>query len=238
MSTNRPLQRMFESVPLRYDLINHIFTFGLDSRWRMKAVYECLSNNPKRILDLCCGTGDMALSFFSVKSIENSDACVIGLDYSIPMLNIAVQKKVRRGVKTLDFVLGDASCLPVWDNCLDCVSISFAFRNMMYKNPLSSKHLKEVLRVLRPGGRYVIIESSQPTIKIIKWFFRKYLNICVYRLGWYISGNKAAYKYLSQSASEFYTAEEVKLLLLNAGFRNVDFKRLFFGAVCIHVATK
>ena len=183
MTAARPLQKMFEAVPPRYDLINRLFTLGMDKKWRRRALYQCLSAQSSRVLDLCCGTGDMALG---LAGSSQSNMTVLGLDYSWPMLNLAAAKAGELNISNVSWIRGNAAQMPLGDASLDCVGISFAFRNLTYKNPLAGSHLKEVLRILRRGGRYVIVESSQPQNALIRWFFRLYLRSVVFWLGWLI----------------------------------------------------
>jgi len=233
---NKPLHRMFTAVPRRYDLINHIITWGLDKRWRGEAARECLASQPGKVLDLCCGTGDLAIN---LARLAEANVGLTGIDYSQPMLEIAAKKaeSLARGRK-IPFIYGDAANLPFPDGYLNCVGISFAFRNLTYKNPLARRHLAEVLRVLSPGGRYVIVETSQPKSRLIRKLYHFYLRWFVFRLGYLLSGNRQAYHYLAESAARFYTSEEVEEMLVTAGFRQVSFRPLFFGAAGIHVAVK
>ncbi len=233
---SRPLQRMFTEVPPRYDLINSVVTWGLDRRWREKAAEECLKCKPEKVLDLCCGTGDLALT---VCRLGKSEVSVVGIDYSPPMLEIARKKAASLdGDKYISFINGDVASLPFPDASFDSVGISFAFRNLTYRNPLARQHLTEVRRVLAAGGRYVIVETSQPSARLIRGIFHRYLRWPVRLVGFWLSGNKGAYNYLAESAANFYTAEEVKDMLLEAGFRQVLYRPLLFGAAGIHVAVK
>jgi demethylmenaquinone methyltransferase/2-methoxy-6-polyprenyl-1,4-benzoquinol methylase len=236
MSNNRPLQRMFMAVPPRYDLINRIFTLGMDSKWRYKATLKCLSCRPRMFLDICCGTGDLSVN---VARMASQEVCILGIDYSHPMLEKAVEKSREVSARVnFNLIQGDSSVLPLNDESIDCAGISFAFRNMTYKNPLRQKHLAEVFRVLRKGGRYIIVESSQPESKFIRIFFRLYVRTFVFWVGYLISGNKGAYKYLTESTANFYTPLQVRDMLMNAGFSEVEYQPLFFGAAGIHVACK
>ena len=227
---------MFTAVPRRYDMINHIVTWGLDKQWRRTAAIECLTAHPGRVLDLCCGTGDLAinLAMLSENTVE-----LRGVDYSQPMLEIATRKAESTvGGKRISFTNGDAANLPFPDGYFDCVGISFAFRNLIYKNPQAQRHLAEVFRVLNAGGRYVIVETSQPKSKLIRKLYHLYLRLFAFRVGYLLSDNRKAYHYLSESAARFPTAEEVKEMLLTAGFRQVSFRPLFLGVVGVHVAVK
>jgi demethylmenaquinone methyltransferase / 2-methoxy-6-polyprenyl-1,4-benzoquinol methylase len=236
MSNNRPLQRMFMAVPPRYDLINSIFTLGMDKKWRDKATLKCLSSRPRTFLDICCGTGDLSVNMARMTKQEVS---ILGIDYSQPMLEKAVEKSKKVSARVnFNLIQGDSSALPLNDESIDCAGISFAFRNMTYKNPLREKHLAEVFRVLKKGGRYVIVESSQPESRLIKMFFRLYVRTFVFWIGYLISGNKGAYKYLVESVADFYTPAQIREMLINAGFSKVEYQPLFFGASGIHVASK
>ena len=231
----RPLHRIFTAVTGRYDLINRIITLGMDNGWRKKAALACLEGEPGRILDLCCGTGDLSLALARLAKYSPE---ITGLDYSSPMLEAASAKAARLpDGKMLRFVHGDVSRLPFADGYFDCAGISFAFRNLTYKNPMTPRYMEEILRVLRPGGRFVIVESSQPSSAFVRFFFRLYLRWFVFPAGYLISGNRSAYKYLAESTEHFYSAEEAHEFLLKSGFKDVTAKRLFFGAVAVYVAT-
>jgi demethylmenaquinone methyltransferase/2-methoxy-6-polyprenyl-1,4-benzoquinol methylase len=227
---------MFTAVPPCYDLVNRIVTLGLDKHWRRLAAQTCLEDKPQRILDLGCGTGDLSIN---IARLVEKDIEITGLDYSQPMLEKARQKADKVGVgKLAHFIHGDATRLPFSDAHFDCVGISFAFRNLTYKNPLGPPHLAEVKRVLKNGGRYVIVESSQPENQLIRALFHLYLRAFVAPVGILLSGNKGAYRYLAESARRFYSPREVREMLLAAGFRDVNYRPLLFGAAGLHVALK
>jgi demethylmenaquinone methyltransferase/2-methoxy-6-polyprenyl-1,4-benzoquinol methylase len=227
---------MFTAVPPRYDLVNRIVTLGLGKRWRRLAAQTCLKLKPRRILDIGCGTGDLTINIarLAAKGTE-----ITGLDYSPPMLEKARQKAEKAGVsQQVRFIEGEASHLPFPDASFDVAAISFAFRNLTYKNPVCFPHLAEVLRVLKPSGSYVIVESSQPENRLIRMGFHLYLRAFVMPVGIIISGNKGAYRYLAESARRYYSPREVRDMLLTAGFRDVHYRPLFFGAAGIHAAVK
>ncbi len=227
---------MFTAVPPRYDLVNHVITLGMDTGWRKLAARTCMETKPQRILDIGCGTGDLSINIAKLAPKETE---IIGLDYSQPMLDIAKQKAEKAGLSgRISFITGDAAHLPFTDDYFDCVGISFAFRNLTYNNPLCRPHLEEVKRVLKPGGRYVIIESSQSRNRFIRSLEHLYLRGFVGPVGMWLSGNKGAYNYLAVSASRFYLPRQVKGLLMNAGFKNIRYRELFFGAAGLHVAFK
>jgi len=232
----KPLHRMFTAVPPRYDLVNHIITLGFDKRWRWQAARECSASQPKKVLDLCCGTGDLVIN---LAQLSGNDVELMGIDYSQPMLEIAARKAglSARGEK-ISFIYGDAAKLPFPDEYFDCVGISFAFRNLTYRNPLAQRHIAEVLRVLHTGGRYVIVETSQPESGLVRKLFHLYLRWFVFRVGYLLSGNREAYHYLAESAARFYSAGEVEEILLTAGFSKVCLRPLFWSAAGIYTAIK
>ncbi|HEY79013.1 MAG TPA: ubiquinone/menaquinone biosynthesis methyltransferase [Dehalococcoidia bacterium] len=232
----RPLHDMFTAVPPRYDLINRIVTWGLDRKWRRRAARECLASWPERVLDLCCGTGDLEIEL--ARQAKNRLA-LAGIDYSRPMLALAARKAgtlVPGG--SLSLISGNAASLPFPDGSLDCVGISFAFRNLTYKNPLMQRHLAEVLRVLRAGGKFVIVETSQPENKLVRKLYHRYLHWFVYPVGYLLSGNRGAYHYFAESAAHFYATDELRGVLIEAGFSEVSIQPILFGAVAIHRAIK
>ena len=236
MTQAKPLHSMFTAVPRRYDLVNHVITWYLDVRWRRKAARECLKNRPKKVLDLCCGTGDLAIN---LAQLADRDAEVTGIDYSQPMLDIAGLKAKATGlIGKVSLVNGDVACLPFPDGYFDSIGISFAFRNLTYKNPLTGQYLAEIFRVLAPEGRFVIVESSQPKSRFIRKAFHLYLRWFVARVGHWLSGNRGAYHYLAESARRFYGPDEIKDLLLSVGFKEVSHQPLLFGAAGIYVAMK
>lgn len=227
-----PLNRIFGAIPGQYDLINRLFTWDMDKSWRQQLVYTLLNLNPKKVLDIGCGTGDLSISI----ALQSQGGLEItGYDFSKPMLKIAAQKAKKMVPNdNLNFIHGEVSRMPFSDETFDCVGISFALRNLIFENPLAEKHLSEIIRVLKPGGSCLIVESSQPRNKIIRLLNHLYLRTYVYGVGILISSNRDAYQYLVQSAIHFYTPEEVETLFLAAGFRQFSFRPLFFGAVGIY----
>jgi len=227
---------MFDAVPGRYDLLNRVLTLRLDERWRSRAAELCIAKNPSRMLDLCCGTGDLALHF---RRKAREDAEIFGLDFSSAMLEIARDKAEAEGWReTAEFVEGDASQMKFADEHFDIVGIAFGFRNITWKNPITDQALAEVLRVLRPGGTFVVVETSQPTNRLLRYGFHTYLRTAVAVVGGMISGNGGAYRYLAESARRFFDADEVSSMLVQAGFEIEKVERFFGGVAAIHVAAK
>jgi len=232
---SRPLEKMFSEVPKMYDFLNRLLTWRLDEIWRKHATSRCLENNPTRVLDLCTGTGDLALR---IAKHAHPQTEVIGLDFSQPMLNIAKEKAKRQGLNKIHFIYGDAAQMPFPDEYFETIGIGFAFRNLTYRNPSRDLYLSELFRILRKGGRFVIVETSQPKAKFIKYTYHLYLNLIVAKLGGLLSGHSGAYRYLAHSARNYYNSEELSFILKNIGFQKVEDQSFLKGVAAVHVAIK
>jgi demethylmenaquinone methyltransferase/2-methoxy-6-polyprenyl-1,4-benzoquinol methylase len=231
----RPLQKMFTEVPKRYDLMNRLLTFGFDKRWRKIAARECIAGNPSRMLDLCTGTGDLAIQ---TARFADPGTEILALDYSDEMLKIARNKALRKGYDRIRFINGDAASMPFENGSVDVIGIAFAFRNLTYKNPDREVFLSEIYRVLADDGRLMIVETSQPSSKLLRVLFYAYLKIFADRIGGWIAGNKSAYKYLAASARNFYSPDELDKMLITSGFRQVSYKKLFGGIAGVTTGLK
>jgi len=227
---------MFDAVPRRYDLLNRVLTLDQDERWRRRAARKCLEGSPARVLDLCCGTGDLTRHLARLASAGTE---IVGLDYSPGMLEIAQPKlnaaNLQRPVR---LVVGDATAMEFPDGAFDAVGIAFAFRNLTWRNPLRDRALGEVRRVLRPGGRFVIVETSQPAGFGVRAGFHAYLKCFAGPAGTFLSRHRSAYRYLAESARKFYGPGEVTAMLEAAGFELVGAEPLLGGAAAVHVVRK
>jgi len=215
--------------------MNRLLTFRMDEVWRKKAAKICLRDNPSHIVDICTGTGDLACHLARYKP---NDVKITALDFSEPMLEVARKKFSRRKLTGVESVFGDVSELPFPTGTIDIICIGFGFRNLTYKNVKSDVYLSEIFRVMKQGGKFVIIETSQPKNNIIKALYHLYLSLFVKYIGGLLSGNKKAYHYLSHSAIHYYTPDELKKLLENKGFKSFNHNRLFFGIAALTVVSK
>jgi demethylmenaquinone methyltransferase/2-methoxy-6-polyprenyl-1,4-benzoquinol methylase len=229
---NKGVQKIFAQVPHTYELINHILTFGMDIVCRKKAARLAASEGGARWLDVCSGTGEMAAN---LARLSRNGTEVYAADFSQPMLAMARKKPEA---EKIEFVLSDVGALPFPDGSFDAITISFATRNINPSPAGLAAYLKEFNRVLRPGGRFINLETSQPNSKLLQKLMHLYVKIAVKPIGGTISGSKAGYAYLSHTVPRFYPAEEFAGIIGSAGFGPVEFKRLFFGIIAIHTGRK
>lgn len=231
----KPLRDMFDRVPPSYDFLNRLLTFCLDERWRKKAASACLENAPRRTLDLCTGTGDLAVR---LRAMSGREISVAAVDFSRPMLEAARKKAVRKKAGGIDFIRADAAAMPFRDNHFDSIGIAFAFRNLTFHNPGMNAFLAEILRVLKPDGRFVIVETSQPESVVVRFFFHCYLKYISAPLGGILSGQHGAYKYLAHSAIHYHDQEKLSELLIAAGFRSVRCRPNLMRVSTVYIAEK
>lgn len=229
---SRPIQKMFTDIPHTYKLLNHVLTLGQDTLWRTRAARAATTGGGMLWLDACGGTGDMAACLSRLAKDETS---IIVADFSLPMMNKAMEKSKAKRVA---FTLADVRLLPFRDNSFDAVTISFATRNINVTRDNLLKCLREFYRVLKPGGQFVNLETSQPRFALIRWIFHLYVKLTVRPIGHLVSGSDAAYAYLSHSIRRFYGPEELSEIIQQAGFSRVGFNRMFFGAAAIHKGEK
>ena len=219
---------MFDAIAGRYDLLNRVLSAGVDQRWRLQATRAALAANPKDVLDVATGTADFALQL----KRQAPGATVVGVDFSIGMLEIGREKARRQG---LDVRLdeGDALALPYPDKSFDAVTCAFGFRN--FAN--FEAGLREFHRVLRPGGRVVILEFPPPPSTTVGRAYRIYFQHVLPFIGGVISGQPAAYRYLPESVLAFPQPEVLAALMNAAGFR-ARYRVLTGGLACLHVGLK
>lgn len=228
MPKKENVQNMFNSIAESYDMLNHLMSMDIDKSWRKKAIrkiQEDLSENaPISLLDLACGTGDFSIA--SAKMI--SGIMVTGVDLSEGMLEVMKKKVEAEGLSDrISMSVGDGENLPFEDNTFDRISIAFGIRNFENRE----KGLQEMLRVLKPGGRLVILELSLPENALIKWLFNLYFLHILPLIGGKISGDKKAYQYLPASVVGFPKKDVFMKTMTSCGLQKVGHKALTFG-VC------
>lgn len=230
-----PLAEFYKRIHKRYDLVNTLFTFGLDKRWREKTAKEVVQNNSAEILDLCCGTGKLT---FRLSELLGNKKKITGYDFSKEMLDIARQEAESRDLTNIEFMQGDVAQMPFSDNEIDVIGITFGFRNLTFNNNRENQHISEILRVLKPGGKLVILESGSPANVFIRFFYILYLFMFLVPLGFIVTGNFKAYFYLALSSRKYYTRQQMKLLLKSFGFMVVKVDKFMLGATNLFVAEK
>ena len=227
------VREMFGRIAPRYDLLNHLLSLDIDKLWRRrvaKQFHAILREPSARVLDLCCGTGDLALAF---RKEAPQGAEIVGSDFVPEMLVRARAKAAAIGV-AVSFVEADALALPFGDASFDLVSCSFGFRNLANYE----RGLVEILRVLKPGGVAAILEFSEPPGKIFGGLYRFYFRRVLPRLGGLISGNSSAYAYLPSSVSKFPSPEMLRGQFEQAGYEDARFERWMGGIVTLHTGKK
>ena len=222
---------MFGRIAPRYDLLNHLLSFNLDKRWRARTVArvaEILDRPDSQVLDLCCGTGDVALALE-----RRANRPLLASDFCHPMLVEASRKIDARAFRTPVFE-ADALSLPLADASLDLITVAFGFRNLANYQ----RGLEEMLRVLKPGGVAAILEFSQPTNSAFRALYGFFSTRVLPRIGGMVSGSPDAYSYLPESIRKFPGAEQLAQEMRRAGFSRVEFERMTGGAVALHLGYK
>ena len=232
----RNIREMFGRVAPRYDLLNRLLSARVDVYWRnrmVRALREDLARPQARVLDLCCGTGDVALAL----ERERGRLCgagarpVLASDFCRPMLTGAKAKLADRGSPLAE---ADAMRLPLPDGSVDVITVAYGFRNLAnYRRGLEEFH-----RVLAPGGRVAILEFSQPTVPLLGPMFDLYFRHILPRIGNAVSGAGDAYSYLQKSVERFLSAEALESLMGEVGFESTRFERLTGGISCLHLGTR
>lgn len=249
----RWVRGMFGQVARRYDLLNHVLSFQVDRAWRAataKRAEEILRRPEARVLDLCCGTGDLMLELekrrrlLAQRDLGRQDAVapgspssaisapplIFGSDFCHPMLVEAMRKAGNRSARTRVFE-ADALQLPLADASFDLITCSFGFRNFANYR----KGLAELRRVLRPGGMLAILEFSQPPNRLFAALYAFYSKHVLPRIGALISGSSDAYTYLPESVRKFPGAELLAQEMRDMGYLDVEFERMTFGVVALHI---
>ena len=217
---------MFNNISSKYDRINQVMTLNMDQNWRQTVYNLSMQENPKKIIDIATGTGDIALCF------AKDDVKVIGIDNARQMLDIANQKK--SSFKNIQFQLEDAENMSFENNSFDVATVGFGVRNFEDLN----KGLNEIKRILKPGKKLIILETAVPSFFLLRLGYLFYTKMVVPFLGKIIAGNQQAYNYLSNSAEQFPHGKDFKEILEMNGFTDVTIIKLNLGIVNIYEATK
>jgi len=222
--------QMFDTISGNYDGLNRVISFGIDVKWRKKVLKMVAAKNPSTILDIATGTGDLAILMSETKATE-----ITGLDISAGMLEVGRKKIAERKLDNrIKMVLGDSENMPFEDNHFDAITVAFGVRNF----ETLEKGLAEILRVLKPGGIFIILETSVPTKFPYKQGYGFYTKYILPLIGRMFSKDKSAYAYLSESASVFPHGEALNNILRKVGFIEVRNLPQTFGVATIYSASK
>lgn len=222
--------QMFNNISDNYDGLNRVISFGIDVKWRKKVLKIVADSNPEKILDIATGTGDLAILMSQTKAKK-----IIGLDISSGMLEVGRNKiESKKLSDTIEMILGDSENIPYPDNTFDAITVAFGVRN--FEN--LEKGLSEILRVLKPNGTFVILETSVPEKTPYKQGYKFYSNNILPLIGKLFSKDNSAYQYLSESASVFPYGEALNNILNKIGFIEVKAMPQTFGVATIYSASK
>jgi len=220
---------MFAGIAPRYDLLNHVLSLNIDKRWRRKVanlLRDTLNDPNAIVLDVACGTGDLSLELN-----REAKAQIIGTDFCRPMLTVAREKTAGIAVP---YVEADAMDLAFADDTFDALTIAFGLRNLPnFRNGLAELH-----RVIKPGGRIVILEFSSPAVPGFRQLFNFYFANILPRIGGAVSGSRGAYEYLPDSVSKFPNQKGLVELMSETGFSEIEYRNLTGGIAAIHSGTK
>jgi len=223
---------MFDAIAGRYDLLNHLLSAGIDTRWRKRAIASLRLTGRERVLDLCTGTADLAIAALRGRPAA---ARVVGVDFAAAMLRVGRDKiAAQRLGDRIALVRGDATRIPAADGSVDAITIAFGIRNV----DEVARACAEMHRVLRPGGRLAILEFAVPTTPGLSTVYLWYLHHVLPRVGRAVSRHNAAYGYLPASIGAFTPPDEFVKLLRQAGFAEVEPVRLTFGSVILYTARR
>jgi demethylmenaquinone methyltransferase/2-methoxy-6-polyprenyl-1,4-benzoquinol methylase len=230
LNKKQQVAQMFDNISKEYDGLNRVISFGIDIKWRNNVVAIVSQSNPERVLDIATGTGDLAISLAKTSAKE-----IIGLDISSGMLEVGRKKITTKKLDNLiTMVVGDSENLPFEDSSFDAITVAFGVRNF----ETLEKGLAEILRVLKPNGTFVILETSVPTKTPFKQGYKFYTKYVMSTIGKLFSKDQSAYTYLQESASVFPYGEVLNNILRKIGFTNVQDKPQTLGVATIYTASK
>ena len=234
-AASRQVREMFSRIAPRYDLLNHLLSLRFDVIWRKRLARRfsaILARPDARVLDVCCGTGDLALALADATTVSagSEPVRILGADFAHPMLARAREKEAGSGRRRIEFVEADALSLPFADATFDLAATAFGFRNLANY----AAGLRELRRILTPGGSVAILEFAQPRGALFRNLFRLYFHRVLPAVGAVVSGNAQAYSYLPESVARFPTPGELVELMEGAGFCEVAFEPWTAGIVTLH----
>ncbi|MGN6802111.1 MAG: bifunctional demethylmenaquinone methyltransferase/2-methoxy-6-polyprenyl-1,4-benzoquinol methylase UbiE [Ginsengibacter sp.] len=230
-SKKKQVEDMFDKIAFRYDFLNRFLSAGIDVGWRKKAIKLLLPSKPKNILDVATGTGDFALTCYKILKPEK----ITGIDISEGMLKLGRKKIEEAGLnQKIELLNGDSEAILFDDNTFDAVTVAFGVRNF----ESLEKGLSEIRRVLKPGGRLIVLECTKPSTPVIRQLYNFYMKTITPKIGEIIAKNNEAYQYLNDSVLQFPEKESFIHILNQSSYRNAFYKTLTLGICSIYCAEK
>ena len=232
--SNRRIRKLFADIAPRYDLMNHLLSANVDRWWRKRTVQEIRLTSKAPVLDVCTGTGDLAISMANQLP---SKIRVIGMDFCSQMLDIAKSKQIKRNIsdKRLQFCEADTQALPLNDCSCQIVTVAFGLRNVND----TERGLTEMIRVCQPGGQVIVLEFSKPTVPGLKHMYDWYFRYILPKVGQTFAHNQeSAYAYLPESVRRFPCGEQLASLMRETGLSNVDIIPMTGGIATLYVGVK
>jgi demethylmenaquinone methyltransferase/2-methoxy-6-polyprenyl-1,4-benzoquinol methylase len=222
---------MFDQIAPQYDFLNRFLSAGIDISWRKKTLLKLKKDNPQCILDVATGTADLAIMASRLLSPQK----ITGIDISEGMLELGRKKILQGGLQEqITLHTGDSEAIPMDNDQFDAVTVSFGVRN--FQN--LEKGLQEILRVLRPGGKLVVLEFSRPSLPGVQQLYNLYMNIVTPGVGRIFSKSRTAYQYLNDSVQKFPEGKDFVTIMEKTGFKNTSFQRLSLGICTIYMGEK
>ncbi len=232
-SKKQQVSKMFDNIAGNYDFLNHFLSLNMDKTWRRKMIAELNTVNPKNVLDVATGTADVAIN--TIKQLSINDLTIKGVDISAEMLNIGRKKIEKEGLsERIELTLGDSEQLPYEGNKFDAVTVAFGVRN--FEN--LERGLQEMHRVLRGGGKLVVLEFSKPTIFPFRQLYNFYFKYILPSIGKLTSKDNRAYTYLYESVQAFPDGDKFLTVLNKIGFKDIQCKPLTLGICSIYIGYK
>jgi demethylmenaquinone methyltransferase / 2-methoxy-6-polyprenyl-1,4-benzoquinol methylase len=231
LSKKEQVAGMFDRIAFRYDFLNRFLSAGIDKIWRRKALKELSELQPKNLLDVATGTADVALMAARQLKVPK----IVGIDISEGMLRIGRQKIVKAGLEAqIELQSGDSEAIKHPDNSFESITVAFGVRNFEHLE----KGLAEILRVLKPGGKLVVLEFSRPKQTGFKQFYQLYMKMVAPRFSQMLGSDKEAYAYLNNSVMHFPERENFEQVMQSVGFKKTYYKSLSLGICCIYCGSK
>ena len=228
ISHTQKVDQLFGAIAARYDLVNDIQSLGLHRVWKRRVVSLANFSESETGLDLCCGTGDIATG------LAKRGGSIVGMDLNRPMLQQAAARLAKRGGRRVNLAQANAMQLPLGNHSLDLVTIGYGLRNLANMDD----GLREITRVLKPGGRLLILDFGKPKNRIIRSVYFLYLAVMLPVFGWLCCGNASAYAYVLDSLKKYSAQKGVTSVLRSTGYKSVQVMEIMAGAMSIHIAIK